>query len=210
MIINDESQQSKKFEFMVPQTQFIDDVWTFSLCNDRYVVFLVQKTVVVPQLLFIFGRRHSFRAAEADPHGPVCSAGHGDSAVAACFGGRYPCCASHAGSQVLPWRRPWRSHSCSSLRNQTLSTALRIWQSVRRSLLIYKFMDSSGRYFWMFPVSSAICFNTGHTLRQFTETFTVHTAENCGNFAVAVLQGRRHFLHGAESDVHGLAIQQTR
>ena len=39
VIINDESQQSKKFEFLVTQTQFIDDVWTFSLCNrDRYVV----------------------------------------------------------------------------------------------------------------------------------------------------------------------------
>ena len=43
VIINDESQQSKKFEFMVPQTQFIDDVWTFSLCNDRYVVFWYRK-----------------------------------------------------------------------------------------------------------------------------------------------------------------------
>ena len=43
MNINDESQQSKKFEFMVPQTQFIDDVWTFSLCNDRYVVFWYRK-----------------------------------------------------------------------------------------------------------------------------------------------------------------------
>ena len=43
VIINDESQQSKKFEFMVPQTQFIDDVWTFSLRNDRYVVFGYRK-----------------------------------------------------------------------------------------------------------------------------------------------------------------------
>ena len=43
MIINDESHQSKKFEFMVPQTQFVDDVWTFSLCNDRYVFFWCRK-----------------------------------------------------------------------------------------------------------------------------------------------------------------------
>ena len=43
VIINDESQQSKKFEFTVPQTQFIDDVWTFSLCNGRYVVFWYRK-----------------------------------------------------------------------------------------------------------------------------------------------------------------------
>ena len=46
-------------------------------------------------------------------------------------------------------------------------------------------------------------------MRQTTEAFTVHTAENCGNSAVAVLQGRRHFLHGAETDFHGLAVQQT-
>ena len=42
-----------------------------------------------------------------------------------------------------------------------------------------------------------------------TEAFTVQTAENCGISAVAVLQGRRHFLHGAEADFHGLAVQQT-
>ena len=30
-----------------------------------------------------------------------------------------------------------------------------------------------------------------------------------GNSAVAVFYGRRHFLHGAESDFHGLAVQQT-
>ena len=31
----------------------------------------VQKTVESPQLQFIYGCRHSFRAAESDPHGPV-------------------------------------------------------------------------------------------------------------------------------------------
>ena len=46
-------------------------------------------------------------------------------------------------------------------------------------------------------------------MRLTTEAFTVHTAENCGNSAVAVFYGRRHFLHGAESDFHGLAVQQT-
>ena len=38
-------------------------------------------------------------------------------------------------------------------------------------------------------------------LRQFTTAFTVHTAENCGNSAVAVLQGRRHFLHGVQRQI---------
>ena len=33
-----------------------------------------------------------FRAANADPHGPVCSADNGDSTVAAYFGGRCSCC----------------------------------------------------------------------------------------------------------------------
>ena len=47
------------------------------------------------------------------------------------------------------------------------------------------------------------------SMRQITEVFTVQTAENFGNSAVAVLQGRRHFLHGADPDFHGLAVQQT-
>ena len=43
------------------------------------------KTVVVPQLQFIVGRRHSFRSAEAVLHGPVYSADHRDSPVAVRF-----------------------------------------------------------------------------------------------------------------------------
>ena len=97
---------------------------------------VVQKTVVVPQLQSIEGRLHSFRAAEADPHGPDCSADHGDSAVAAHFGGRCPCCAGRADSQVLPWRRPWRSH-CSSLRNR------RSLYSDCRKLRIFRSCSSS-------------------------------------------------------------------
>ena len=44
-------------------------------------------------------------------------------------------------------------------------------------------------------------------VRQTTEAFTAQTAEYCGNSAVAVLQGRQHFLHGAEAGFHGLAVQ---
>ena len=40
----------------------------------------IQKTVVVPQLQFLDGRRLLRRAAEAHPHGPVCSKDHRDSA----------------------------------------------------------------------------------------------------------------------------------
>ena len=43
---------------------------------------MVLKTVVVPELQFIARRRLPFRAAEAGPHGPDCSADHRDSPVA--------------------------------------------------------------------------------------------------------------------------------
>ena len=46
---------------------------------------MVQKTVEPPLFQFIVGRRHPLRSAEADPHGPVCSADHRDSSVAVRF-----------------------------------------------------------------------------------------------------------------------------
>ena len=52
----------------------------------------VQKTAVSLQLQSIAGRHHPLRAANADHHGPVCSADHGDSTVAAYFGGRCSYC----------------------------------------------------------------------------------------------------------------------
>ena len=96
---------------MLP-VQFLDKVFDMPVVVLPQVLrSMVQKTVVVPQLESIEGRRHPLRAAEADPHGPDCSADHGDSAVAAHFGGRCP----SADSLVLPWRRPWRS-LCSDCR----------------------------------------------------------------------------------------------
>ena len=156
---------------------------------------MVQKTVESPQLQFIVGRRHSFRSAEADPHGPVCSADHGDFAVVAYLVVDVPVVPGRAGSQVLPWRRPWRFHSCSSLRNQTLSTTLRIWQSlVRRSPLECRILQDSGLHWTMstsvyggFRKNFIRLFDSGFLLmRQTTEAYTVHTAENCGVSAVAV------------------------
>ena len=41
----------------------------------------VQKTAGFPQLLFLAGRRHLFRYAEAVPYGPGCSADHSESPV---------------------------------------------------------------------------------------------------------------------------------
>ena len=59
VLFSDKLQQSKVYVLAVSQFQFIDDFWTFLLCSrDRYVVFL------------------PFRSAEADPHGPDCSADH--------------------------------------------------------------------------------------------------------------------------------------
>ena len=116
VLFSDKFQQSNVL--LVSLIQFIYDFWTFLFVQQRHVRgSMVQKTVV-PQLPSIEGRRLSFRAADAHPHGPDFSADHGDSAVAAHFGGRCPSCAGRANSQVLPWRRPWHSHSCSSLRNR--------------------------------------------------------------------------------------------
>ena len=44
-------------------------------------------------------------------------------------GGRCPCCTGRAVSPVLPWRRSWRFHSCSSLRNRRswYSDCIKLW-----------------------------------------------------------------------------------
>ena len=65
--------------FMFP-VQLVDKVLDVPVVVLRQVLrSMVQKTVVVPQLLSIESRRHSFRAAETDPHGPHYSADHRDS-----------------------------------------------------------------------------------------------------------------------------------
>ena len=70
--------------FMFP-VQFLDMVLDMPIEVPRQLLgSMVQKTVV-PQLPSIEGRRHSFRAAEADPDGPDYSADHTDSAVAVLF-----------------------------------------------------------------------------------------------------------------------------
>ena len=70
---------------MLP-VQFLDKVLDMPVVVLRQVLqSMVQKTVVVPQLQSIDGRRHSLRSAEAEPHGPDYSADHRDSAVAARF-----------------------------------------------------------------------------------------------------------------------------
>ena len=59
--------------FTLP-VQFLHKVLEMPVVVLRHVLrSMVQKTVV-PQLPSIESRRHSLRAAEADPHGPDCSA----------------------------------------------------------------------------------------------------------------------------------------
>ena len=104
--------------FMLP-VQFLDKVLDMPVVVLRQVLrSMVQKTVVVPQLQSIEGRRLPVVPQKLIPMVQTAQADHGDSAVAAHFGGRCPCCAGRADSKVLPWRRPWRSHSCSSLRSR--------------------------------------------------------------------------------------------
>ena len=91
--------------FMLP-VQFLDMVLDMPVVVLRQVPgLMVQKTVVRPQLPFIYGRRHSL------------SSSRGSSPWSGLFTG-CPCCAGRAVSPVLPWRRSWRSHSCSSLTNR--------------------------------------------------------------------------------------------
>ena len=117
VIINDESQQSKKFEFLVPQTQVIDDVRTFSLCNDRYVFFgtenCARSAVVVHRWPSISPSCRKRRSPWSSLLQQIMEIPQ----LLLLLVVDVPVVPGHAGSQVLPWRRPWRSHSCSSLRN---------------------------------------------------------------------------------------------
>ena len=68
--------------FILP-VQLLDKVLDVPVVVLRQVPgLMVQKTVEVPQLQSIESRRHPFRAAEGDPHGPVYLADHKGSSVA--------------------------------------------------------------------------------------------------------------------------------
>ena len=70
--------------FILP-VQLLDKVGMPVVVLRQVPGLMVQKTVEPPQFQFIFSRRHPLRSAEADPHGPVCSADHRDSSVAVRF-----------------------------------------------------------------------------------------------------------------------------
>ena len=105
--------------FMLP-VQFLDMVLDMPVVVLRQVPgLMVQKTVESPQLPSIYGRRHSlsFRRSRS-PWSRRFTRPQRFSSCCSISGGRCPCCAGRAVSPVLPWRRSWRSHSCSSLRNR--------------------------------------------------------------------------------------------
>ena len=123
----------------------------------------VQKTAVSPQLQSIVGRHLPLRAANADPHGPVCTADHGDSTVAAYFGGRCSCWrvvqilrCCRGGALVAPTVAA-RREICYFLRPLVSNSHL---FGVRlRSTGCWTLL---GDDFWMFPVFSAFWINIGY------------------------------------------------
>ena len=105
--------------FMLP-VQLVDKILDVPVVVLRQVLrSIVPKTVVVPQLHFIDGRRLSlsFRRGRS-PRSRQFSRPQRFSSCCSISGGRCPCCAGRAFSPVLSWRRSWRSHSCSSLKNR--------------------------------------------------------------------------------------------
>ena len=105
--------------FMLP-VQFLDTVLDMPVVVLRQVPgLMVQKTVVRPQLQSIEGRRHSLSFSRgSSPWSSLFTRPQRFSSCCSISGSRCPCCAGRAVSPVLPWRRSWRSHSCSSLRNR--------------------------------------------------------------------------------------------
>ena len=88
------------------------------------------------QLHFIDGRRLSLFVPQRQIS-RLFSRSQRLSSCCSISGGRCPCCACRAVSPVLPWRRSWRSHSCSSLRNR------RSWYSDCIKLRIFRSCSSS-------------------------------------------------------------------
>ena len=197
---------------------------------------MVQKTVVVPQLQLIVGRRHSFRAAEADLHGfsllsrswRFCSSClFWWSMSLLCESCRFSGAAVEK-TLALPqlqlveksdsfycplylavtcsvfafcvqvyglfWEMTSGCFPYSALFVSTLDTC---YVSLRRLLELF-------HTFLSLVFQRNAWFDGGFLLmRQTTEAFTVHTAENCGVSAVAVRPGRRHLFRSAEADPHG-------
>ena len=156
----------------------------------------VQKTAVSPQWQSIAGRQHPLRAANAVPHGPGYSPDHTGSTVAAYWSmfllpGR-------ADSQVLLWRSPWRSHSCSSSRNLWLSTSPLYLAVILVCLVLpleYRTTDFVGDDSRNVSLLGTPRFDSGHigvSLRGFLEEFhtPLYLAVTCTVFGVRLWSTR--------------------
>ena len=124
----------------------------------------VQKTADSPQLQSIAGRQHLLRAAHADPHGPVCSADHGDSTVAAYFGGRCPCCVGSCKSSGAAVEKTLALPQL-QLVEDSVTFYVSTYLEVTCSVFAFGVQDSG--LFWVMtsgnvPVFSAYWFNTGY------------------------------------------------
>ena len=141
----------------------------------------VQKTADSPQLQSIAGRQHPLRAANAVPHGPGYSPDHRVSTV-----------------QVLLWRSPWRSHSCSSSRNLWLSTSPLYLAVILVCLVLpleKRTTDFLGDDSGMVSVLGTPRFDSGHvgvSLRGFLEEFhtPLYLAVTCMVFGVRLWSTR--------------------
>ena len=148
----------------MPRTQFIDDVWTFSLCyRDRYVVLWYRKLWSFRSCSSSLAST-SFCSAEADPHGPVCSADHGDFAVAAYFGGRCPCC---AGSCRFSGAAVEKTLALPQLQLVEKSVTFYVSSYLAVTCSVFAFGVQDSGLFWVMtsgnvPVFRACWFNTGY------------------------------------------------
>ena len=133
---------------LFPQVQFLGKVVAPVLCNDRCFVRWCRKPVEFPQVQFLVKvicpllsclmllvrqRRKLWSFRSCSPSKAVDIPFVTQKLIPTVqtiqqiieilhllfvLGGRCPCCAGRADSQVLPWRRRSCSHSCSSLRNR--------------------------------------------------------------------------------------------
>ena len=108
----------------IPQVQFLDKVLDMPVAVLRQVLrSMVQKTVVVTQLQSIEGRRHFLSCRRSSsPWSRLLSRSWRFRSCCSFWWSMSLLC-GRADSQLLPWRRPWRSHSGSSLRNRRCSSS---------------------------------------------------------------------------------------
>ena len=155
----------------------------------------------------VFPQYPLVRVLPALPHGPVCSADHGDSSVAAYFGGRCPCCAGSCRFSVT--RFPALLGSTVDLCYVSLQRLL--WEIAEHVSFSAQCLVRQ----WIHGAASLRGHSTGAALGHGCRARCVRgkcpdpEAHHSGGAAVAVpLQGRQHPRRCAETASHGLTIQR--